>query len=834
MHYGKKHDLPFGIMDVAGLLRLNIRRRAPGQVYVDCPICGDRRGKMNLNTEKDLWRCNYCGEGGGMLSLYAKVYGVSNSDAYREICDALAVNGFSPDYTVPEKTTPAEAEQSDAASVQEVHQTLSMLLSMLTLIPAHREHLRSVRGLSDDEITRFGFKSTPPSFLCRSLTNRLVKAGCRVQGVPGFYVDDNGCWTVKFHQRTSGIIIPIFGVDGLIRGAQIRLDHPLKDKDDPPEKTGVKYLTLSSAGKRMGTTSGSPIHFVGDPCSRVVYVTEGCLKADVAHALMHRTFVATLGANNTAKLDELFAFLHRNGTEEIIEAEDMDKYSNAVGKCPRCRHKITFKAKGKITEYLRSPTECAYLAQKCGDGFVVRQFHVNRQYRKEENTITSKTSSFEKQRIFYREDLSSHSYHWGWYKQRRTRWVEGIDEYINTGMGYSYNEYCYQPGSIYGKTLSSIAPLLARTGLREYVRLCRGCVSPNWYLFAWGRFPRVEQICKANLPRLTMECLEDFGAVKSCIRQESETSLVKALALDTHRLSRLRTLNGGAIMLDWLQREKCSGRIIPDHALRWLEQEKIHVSDIAFILDRMSEQQVCNYLQRQKSGTRDSLRQIIFTWRDYLSMADKLGINTHDEIVYRVKLLRQRHDELVEQLRKRERDMEAAATARKYRKIAGICRLIKPKYEYTGEVYSIVVPSGVRDIMREGDALSHCVGKSDRYWERIEQQEAYILFLRKTAEIDKPYYTLEVEPNGTIRQKRTYFDRQNDDLKDAEQFLKEWQKVVSERLTESDREKAEKSKVLRLQEFEQLRQDDIRSGRILSIVYLSGNTLSFQYDGDKL
>ena len=330
MHYGKKHDLPFGIMDVAGLLRLNIRRRAPGQVYVDCPICGDRRGKMNLNTEKDLWRCNYCGEGGGMLSLYAKVYGVSNSDAYREICDALAVNGFSPDYTVPEKTTPAEAEQSDAASVQEVHQTLSMLLSMLTLIPAHREHLRSVRGLSDDEITRFGFKSTPPPFLCRSLTNRLVKAGCRVQGVPGFYVDDNGCWTVKFHQRTSGIIIPIFGVDGLIHGAQIRLDHPLKDKDDPPEKTGVKYLTLSSTGKRMGTTSGSPIHFVGDPCSRVVYVTEGCLKADVAHALMHRTFVATLGVNNTAKLDGLFAFLHRNGTEEIIEAEDMDKYSNEM------------------------------------------------------------------------------------------------------------------------------------------------------------------------------------------------------------------------------------------------------------------------------------------------------------------------------------------------------------------------------------------------------------------------------------------------------------------------------------------------------------------------
>ena len=63
-----------------------------------------------------------------------------------------------------------------------------------------------------------------------------------------------------------------------------------------------------------------------------------------------------------------------------------------------------------------------------------------------------KPSCFEKQRIFYRADLSSHPYHWGWYKQRRVRWVQGIDEYINTGIGYSYNEHCYQPGSIYGKS----------------------------------------------------------------------------------------------------------------------------------------------------------------------------------------------------------------------------------------------------------------------------------------------------------------------------------------------------------------------------------------------
>ena len=42
-------DFPFNIMDVASLLRLNIRRRSePRVVYADCPICGDRRGKLGL------------------------------------------------------------------------------------------------------------------------------------------------------------------------------------------------------------------------------------------------------------------------------------------------------------------------------------------------------------------------------------------------------------------------------------------------------------------------------------------------------------------------------------------------------------------------------------------------------------------------------------------------------------------------------------------------------------------------------------------------------------------------------------------------------------------
>ena len=122
---------PFTILDVAALLRLNVRRRGTGHIYVDCPICGDRRGKMNLNLSKNVWRCNYCGEGGGMLSLYGKVYGVNNRDAYRSICDALQTGSASPEYQVQGiGNIPEEVPQSERANVQAIHHTLSELMAI--------------------------------------------------------------------------------------------------------------------------------------------------------------------------------------------------------------------------------------------------------------------------------------------------------------------------------------------------------------------------------------------------------------------------------------------------------------------------------------------------------------------------------------------------------------------------------------------------------------------------------------------------------------------------------------------------------------------------------
>lgn len=381
-------EFPFGIRDVAELLQLRVRRRQPDSMYTDCPFCGDRRGKMNINFTKNVWRCNYCGESGGMLSLYARLNNTTNSDACREISDALLAGDTSWGYEETERkgmpyagsgggtlsdapqkaakpftsniaggkkapeSMPVRADtnkepearpsymnlqadveipQAERAGDQQVHQTYSLLLGMLNLTPAHRAHLKSEkRGLTDAQIDGYGFKSTPPGFLCRSLAERLQRQGCILKGVPGFYLHDKGYWTIRFSSRASGILIPAIGIDGLIRGMQILLDIPFRDKDDPPGKAGTKYIWLSSAAKNRGVTSGSPVHFAGNPFSRTVYVTEGLLKADIAHCLTDRAFVAVAGANNVKPLEPLFALMAQNGTEMVVEAYDMDKCSNAM------------------------------------------------------------------------------------------------------------------------------------------------------------------------------------------------------------------------------------------------------------------------------------------------------------------------------------------------------------------------------------------------------------------------------------------------------------------------------------------------------------------------
>lgn len=483
-------------------------------------------------------------------------------------------------------------------------------------------------------------------------------------------------------------------------------------------------------------------------------------------------------------------------------------YHNRTGHCPCCGKKVQFKAIGRVTKFSTS-TFKAYLMQGRPDGFILREFEVRRTYEKG-FTLNSKVNSLEIRRTVYDRRFQGRDYFWQSYRNKEIRWAP---EEPTTYYGYFY--YTYQSryggaGMVYGKTL----PYLKRTELQytelvDWIYEKKMLCEPTEYLKRLSAVPPLEKIRKANLPRLFEECWDLSKATQNCLKEPFASSLTKALGIDKQRLHRLRQENGGWVFLSWLQYEKEQNTLFSDEVLNWFSINKVTRQMVDFVLEKMSPIQIRNYVLRQMSGSKDSVSQVIYTWRDYLSMAKSFGMNTDDEIVFRVNKLRLRHKQLILRGKMANGVNQAAEVAAKHPAVNKVCKTLS-KYAYEGDAYAIVTPKDVQEIFADGFVLNHCLFRSEVYWDRIESHETYILFLRRRSDPDIPYYTLEVEPNGTVRQARTEFDRQDEEFEDIKQFLKEWQTVLADRLSKTDRQRAKKSKVLRMQELEKMRTDNVR------------------------
>ena len=311
-------NFPYTMEQVAALLPLRVRHRKSNSLDVDCPFCKETHGKMNINLGKQGFNCNRCRVHGGMVELYAKYYNVSHHQAHEELIAAICCQQPCDRQANPVQTVPRPApQQVQRADAQTIDQTMRCLLELLPLTETHRRGLLR-RGLTEEQIGQYLYRSTP-AFGYRKLAGSLLEMGCQLEGVPGFYQTRDGDWTLACNPKCTGFFVPVISMDGLVRGCQIRLDHPF---------SGRKYIWFTSTDRRKGTSSGSPVHFVGDPAASAVLITEGALKATIAHCLSGRTFLAIAGANQYTALEGALEELRRMGCQTVYEALDMDKFQN--------------------------------------------------------------------------------------------------------------------------------------------------------------------------------------------------------------------------------------------------------------------------------------------------------------------------------------------------------------------------------------------------------------------------------------------------------------------------------------------------------------------------
>lgn len=370
-------------------------------------------------------------------------------------------------------------------------------------------------------------------------------------------------------------------------------------------------------------------------------------------------------------------------------------------------------------------------------------------------------------------------------------------------------------GTDYGNW-ARVMPQLAAAGLKlDYNRLLvevdEAFVGTVEYLFK-GRF--------YNLLREISEGISlAFGWSGTLVNMRASTIEEVLNLKDRQKINRLRDKDGDACMLQWLQWSEMTGRKISDEALEFYQKANITAKDYmkSTVSELMTPEKLMHYLTRQKQESYPSYKywSVLCQYEDYLDMCRKLGKHMDDEMVYRPRELKRRHDEASEECGVREKELmekankeaaerKAREMREKYPGYEELLQEIKEKYEYANETYMIIVPENFAQITEEGMNLHHCVGNTERYFDRIVSRETYICFLRKCAEPDKSYYTIEVEPGGTIRQHRGMYDEEPE-IEEVKPFLREWQKVIRKRMNAKDHEYAKTSEILRQKNIDELK-----------------------------
>lgn len=329
----------------------------------------------------------------------------------------------------------------------------------------------------------------------------------------------------------------------------------------------------------------------------------------------------------------------------------------------------------------------------------------------------------------------------------------------------------------------------------------------------------LEYLCKGRFWKLLQEVGENKWGTYQGILIFGETIEEVFGLCDRQKINRIRDNNGGYIMLEWLQLAEEQEKKVSQEALNWLEENQIKAREVrklpGRIMEKMSIDQIAHYLEKQKKDYKTA-KEVLEHWGDYLSMCEVSGKKLDADLIYKPRELKKRHDEVVENREKLEtvkrmkenperRAKEAEEMKAKFPEAQRVLKEIKDKYELESEEFVMKMPENLVEIVEEGYALHHCGGSSERYFNRIANRETYIGFCRRKKEPQIPFYTIEFEPDGTIRQNRSYYDEEPN-IEEIRGFLKEWQRKIKKRLNGKDLEYQKQSKVLRERNIEELKQ----------------------------
>lgn len=300
---------------------------------------------------------------------------------------------------------------------------------------------------------------------------------------------------------------------------------------------------------------------------------------------------------------------------------------------------------------------------------------------------------------------------------------------------------------------------------RSVLRIMDGKDDPSIVLNQLHFHPATEQVIKARLFRFSVE-MRIYGKTEEWIQRLG--------CLSGTQRKRLAKYDGGIGAWKLLKLfPKITDRNLEEFCL--IKSEAKVDKILSFLEDGLN----MNHLFTLWRATGGIRMETLQRYRDYIEMARRRGNNIREEIIYRDKRWRQRHNQYVEEWERQREEEDKKKNKAKWDKWKAISRDYKRNkriFAWEKDGYCIIVPKSAEEINEEGRRQHHCVGSQEIYKTDMALRRSYIVFLRKKEAPDEPYYTIEVDEKKVVQFYGAY-DRKPDE-KTVSGLLQEWMKQV--------------------------------------------------------
>lgn len=457
---------------------------------------------------------------------------------------------------------------------------------------------------------------------------------------------------------------------------------------------------------------------------------------------------------------------------------------NEVSKCPACGARVI--AKGwKRQKYIDSSHDVVIYLKNAEGRLCARKFWVKKTMRQkcallEDIWESAITCNENRREIFGANMVRADAYEMG------THIPTGDYRWLDADSKYDWRS----TRIVYDKNLTDMLgdlPQVANVDLLDLFAAGQGIeVKHEKIITNLIGFAQVEYLQKMGLMRMAREAAE-MGKDYWLFDKDGQTA-EEFLHLDRKHVDMLKKMDGGVNEMHIMQNILRVNGNLDEDSIRWCMSIGADPTHMMTEKTGMSLQRMVNYTRKQLKLTGMKYKDWIQMYEDYLSMAQKRGMDIHDDIVCHNSQMCRFHDMYAADDAQRELAGEIRKKDKRFKKISKDAKKNNEHFGYEKNEYVITSASSAGDIVKEGRRQHHCVAASDNYLKKMSDRETFICFLRKKDNPETPYYTLEVKWNGHVEQAYGAYDRRPDWSK-VEKLLRSFSSEIKKRCQEEEARK---------------------------------------------